>query len=168
MIRSIYFLAALVGVLFSTVVFANLTLSPTEIDVKDISQSKKVFIKHDGQPVLSGEITKIVSGVYKYGNAVPKSAPGSTHFSDYSFMFEFVPGDDGSITITPNKSLLEIGSYTFFVHTIYGTVTGLIDANLRDSKPVRPHHPVKFSKLSHYNKHADYLYGQVISIDLSC
>lgn len=158
---------ALAGILYSLSVSAQLTLSPKEIDVRDITRSEKVFITHDGQPVMAGEIKKIVSGVYKTGDAVPERVAGSTHFSDYSFMFEFVPGDDGSITLIPNKDLLEVGAYELFVHTVYGTVSGVINANLEDSNPARPHHPVKTSRLSNYGKQGGYLYGQVVSIDLS-
>lgn len=111
MVQLKYCLCVLVGVLLLQSVFAQMSLSPREIDVKDFSHSQKVFVTHDGKPVLPGEITRIVSGVLKTGNAVPEKAKGMTHFSDYSFMFEFSTNEDGSITLTPNKGLLEFGSY---------------------------------------------------------
>jgi len=142
-------------------------LSPDEIDVTDITQSKKFFITHDEQVVLPAEITKIVSGVFKTGNAVPSRVSTKTHFSDYSYMFKFELGDDGSITLTPEKDLLQVGVYEVFVHTIYGTATGVINAGLKDSHPAIPHHPVKTSRVTSHGQQADYLYGQVVSVELS-
>ena len=166
MIKSKYCLLTLISVFFSSLVFAQMTLSPREIEFKDVSQSQKVFVTYDGKPVLPGEITKIVSGVHKSGNQVPETAAGSTHISDYSFMFDFKANDDGSITLTPKNGLLEIGTYDLFVHTIYGTVTGSIDANLRGSIPVRPLPPTKSPRFTYDIKLPDYSNGQLISIDL--
>ena len=60
-----YFLGALLVGLFSSLAFAELTLSPHEIEFKDVDETKIVFVMRDGKPVLPGEITKITSGVYK-------------------------------------------------------------------------------------------------------
>lgn len=166
MIRSKRQLGSLIAVLFSVPAFAQLSLSPEEIEVNDVLQSKKILITYAGQPVMPDEITKIVSGVTKTGDAVPETAPGNTHFSDYSFMFDFTTGEDGIITLKPNKGLLEIGTYDLIVYTIHGIVTGSINANLRDSIPPTPHRPVRMSEFSYDIDLQDRSYGQVISIDL--
>jgi hypothetical protein len=152
--------------LLSAPIFAELTLSPETIEFKDISASKTVFVKHDGNPVLPAEITKITSGVFKYRDDVPETASGATHFSNYSFMFDFRANEDGSITITPNKGLVEIGSYELYVHTVHGTVTGLIDANLNESHPPPVRTEVKLPELTYEIKLPDYEYGQLVSLDL--
>jgi len=51
------------------------------------------------------------------------------------------------------------------VHTIYGTVTGLIDANLRDSNHTRLHE-FERPKFTYDIRLPDYSYGQAVSIDL--
>lgn len=167
MIQLKYCLCALVGVLLLPSVFAQLSLSPREIVVKDFSHSQKVFVTHDEKPVLPGEITSIVSGIFKTGNQVPEKAKGTTHFSDYSFMFEFSTNEDGSITLTPNKGLLEFGSYDLFVHTIYGIAVGSIDANMRDLSLNDSLPPVMAPRFVYEISLPDYSYGQEISIDLN-
>lgn len=144
-----------------------MTLSPETIEFQDISVSQNVFLRRDGKPVRAGDITKIVSGVFKYRDDVPESASGGTHFSNYSFMFDFKTNENGSITITPNKSLLEIGSYTLYVHTVHGTVTGLIDANLRESHPPPVRTEVKLPEFTYQIKLPDYKTGQFISVNLN-
>lgn len=166
MTRTNCLLATFVAVFFSSSVWANLTLCPTKIDLGDVSQSKKVFIKRDGIPVLPTEIKKVVSGVYKYRDDVPEGSPTGTHFSNYSYMFKFQTNDDGSITITPKESSLQIGTYDLYVHTIYGTATGSIDVNLKESLPAKPLNPVKHPEFSYAIELPDYSYGQLISIDL--
>ena len=167
MIWSKYFLVALVAAFFSSSLVAGVTLSPAEIEVNDVAQSKKIIITHDDQPVLPADITKIVSGVFKFRDDVPDSATDGTHFSDYSFMFEFRINDDGSITLIPNEDLLEIGRYHLYVHTKHGTATGFIDANLRESNPIRALNPVKWPEFTYDIELPDHVYGQVIAIDLS-
>jgi hypothetical protein len=71
-----YFLVALLGALFSSLAFAELTLSPNEIEFKDVTQTKKVLITHDDKPVMPGEITRMISGVYKYREIISGSSPG--------------------------------------------------------------------------------------------
>ena len=160
-----YFLL-LAGLLFSLPVVADLTLSPVEIDVKSSSEPAKVYVLNDGKPVLPAEITKIVAGVFKTGRAVPEEKRGGTHFSNYSYMFSFKVNADGSITITPVESTLQVGDYDIYVHTIHGTVVGVIDANLRESIPVRPPTRIKPTTFTYDFELPDYLYGQVVSIDL--
>ena len=158
---------AIAGVYLSTPVFAEITLSPETIEFQDISVSQNIFVRRDGEPVRAGDITKIVSGVFKYGDGVPESASGATHFSNYSFMFDFKANENGSITITPNKGLLEIGSYTLYVHTVHGIVTGLIDANLRESHPRPVRTEVKLPEFTYQIKLPDYKTGQLISVNLN-
>ena len=160
------FFLTISGMLFPFTIIADLTLTPAELDLKNYSEPVKVLVMSDGRPVLPVEITKIVAGVFKTGNAVPEQARGGTHFSNYSYMFEFRTDVDGSITITPVKSLLQIGDYDLFVHTIYGTVSGVIDANLRDSIPARPPTKIKSSRFNYDFELPDYLFGQPVSIDL--
>jgi hypothetical protein len=134
--------AGLIAILLSTPVYAQLSLAPQEIDVNDVTQSRKVLITFNGKSVLTEDISGIVSGVSKIGDAVPESASSETHFSDYSYMFVFVAEDDGIIAINSKKGLVEIGTYDLLIRTVHGTVTGLINANLRDSIPPSEHRPV--------------------------
>jgi len=167
MIRATPLLCALVAVLSSSQLSAQLSLSPTEIDVNDAEQSKKILITYEGKPVLPNEIKKIVSGVTKTGDAVPETASGISHFSNYSYMFEFQTGEDGFIIIKPNTGLVEIGTYDFFIYTVHGTVKGLINANLRDSIPPLTHHTLNLSEFNYDIELSDYIYGQAVSINLS-
>ena len=166
MVRSVCLLCALVVVVLSTPLLAQLSLSPHEIDVNDVGQSETVRITYDGKPVLPGEIIKIASGVTKTGNAVPEKTAGISHFSDYSYMFDFEVGDDGVVTLRPNKGLIEIGSYDLVVKTVYGTIKGVIKADLRDSIAPLPPRTENLSKFSYDLKLADYTYGQAVSIEL--
>lgn len=70
------FSLALLFVLCSAPVTAELNLSEPRIDIHDYSSSEKVFVYHDGKSVLPGEITKIVAGVFKTGRTVPEHAAG--------------------------------------------------------------------------------------------
>lgn len=159
-------LAALAGAVLSSLGFASMSITPDRIEVSDITQPSTVMVKHDGIAVLPAEISKIVSGVYKTGEAAPATATDRTHFSNYSFMFEFNINEDGSITIKPNKDSLEFGSYRLYVYTIYGTATALIDANPKKPKPpVQPGEPGNYS-FSYAIELPDYAPGQVVSIDL--
>ena len=167
MVRTVYCLVALAVVMLSTPLLAQLSLSPFETDVSDVGQSENVRISYDGRPVLPGEIIKIASGVTKSGRAVPEKPAGSSHFSDYSFMFDFTVSDDGLITLKPNSGLLEIGSYELVVKTVYGTVRGVINADLRDSIPPLPPRTANLAKFSYDLKLPDYTHGQAISIELS-
>ncbi len=164
-VKSRYFLAS-ICVIFTSSVFAELTLSPASVELKNPTDSAKVSVQHDGKPVLPGEITKVVAGVLKTGEAVPDTARGETHFSNYSYMFNFTANDDGSITLTPIEDTLQIGKYDFYVHTVHGTVTGIIDATLRDSIPPRPPSRNWPAAFTYDFTLPDYLYGQVVSIDL--
>lgn len=160
-------MSALICILFSSSVFPQVILSPPEIDVKNLSESEKIFVTHDGKPILPTEITKIVIGVYKTGKEVFDPASGETHISNYSYMFETRTGDDGSITFTPKKDLVEIGTYGLFVHTDYGTAKGFINANLSELYPARPRSRLAPPSLTYDIKLAEYSYGQEISIDLN-
>jgi hypothetical protein len=82
-------------------------------------------------------------------------------------MFDFEAGDDGLITITPKKGRVEIGTYKLLVHSVYGTVSGLIDANLRDSIPTGKHGKLNLSEFSYDIELPDYVYGQGVSIELN-
>ena len=166
MVRPVCYLVALAVVVLSTPLLAQLRLSPSEIDVSDVEQSENVRISYDGRPVLPGEIIKIVSGVTKSGKALPENAAGLSHFSDYSFMFDFALGDDGVITLKPNKGVLQIGSYDLVVKTVYGTVRGVINADLSDSIPPLPPRTANLARFSYDMKLPDYTYGKTISIEL--
>jgi hypothetical protein len=166
MVKSGYLSAALAGILFTSSVYAQLVFSPTEIVFNHYGETKTVFLTNDGKPVLPIEINRIISGVFKSGIEVPETAPGSTHVSDYSFMFEIKSNDDGSISFTPIEGLLELGTYDLIIHTIYGTAKGLIDANLRETFPLNPRPPATAPSFTYDIKLPDYSYGQEISIVL--
>ena len=157
---------ALAGAILSSVGFANMSITPDRIEVSDVARSSTVIIKHDGIAVLPAEIKKIVSGVYKTGEAAPATAADRTHFSNYSYMFEFNINEDGSITIKPKEGALEFGSYRLYVHTVYGTATALIDANPETSTPpVVPDQSENYS-FSYAIELPDYAPGQLVSLDL--
>ena len=166
MIKAKHLLAVLVGVLFSSSVVSQITLSPQELELKDTAQAEKVFITHDGKPVLPAEITKIVTGVFKFRDDVPRDDRDGTHFSNYSHMFDFKADDDGSITITGKKDLREVGKYDLYVHTIYGTVSGLINATLSQSSPTRLRQRVNLLEFSYTITLPDYSLGQTIAVSL--
>ena len=159
-------MGGLAVLLLANAAFAQLSMSPEEIDVNDVQQSEKILITFDGNPVLPAEIKSVVSGVSKTGDALPVGAPGKTHFSNYSYMFNFETGDDGVLTITPKKGLLQIGTYDLHVHTVHGRVTGRINANLRDSIPPLQHQRANLSEFRYSITLPDFVYGQLISIDL--
>lgn len=159
-------LAVICSIAFSISVFAEVDLSPLEIEFADFSKPGQVRVTQDGKPVLPGEIMKIVSGVFKYRDDVPENATGKTHFSNYSYMFDFRTNDDGSITVIPIRDAVEIGSYDLYVHTIYGTATGTINVNLRNVIPPRPLQSVDMGKFIYSLDLPDYEYGQTISINL--
>ncbi len=128
--------------------------------------ARNVVVTHAGKPLRAVDIKKIETGVYKYRNDVPASAVGGTHFSNYSFMFDFKVNADGSITITPVPDLLEIGSYTLYVHTRFGKATGRIDANLSDKHPSPPRKKTRLPDFSYEIVLPDYAYGQEITVYL--
>jgi hypothetical protein len=105
--------------------------------------------------------------VQKQGEAAPADAVDGRHFSDYSFMFDFEPGENGEITITPNPESMAIGTYTLYVHTTHGTATGVIDATLRDQHPIAPHLREKKPKFSYGIVLPDYPYGTEVSVNLA-
>lgn len=162
-----YLSVSLAGVLFTSPAYAQLLLSPSQIVFNNYDETKTVILTNDGKPVLPSEINRIISGVFKSGNEVPETAPGSTHTSDYSFMFEINTNDDGSITFTPRRGDLELGSYDLIVHTDYGTVKGLIDANMREMFPPVPRPATTTPSFSYDIELPDYPYGQEISIALN-
>ena len=166
MVKLGYLSVALAAVLFASSVYAQLVLSPSDIVFNNYDETNTVILTNDGKPVLPTEINRIISGVFKSGNEVPETAPGSTHTSDYSFMFEIISNDDGSITFTPIESLLELGTYDLIIHTIYGTAKGLIDANLRETFPPIPRPPATTPSFTYDIKLPDYSYSQEISIVL--
>lgn len=161
-----YCITALITFFLSNPAFAQLSLSPEKVDVNDAEQPRNVLITFDGNPVLPDEILKIVSGVTKTGDALPDGAAGNTHFSNYSYMFSFETSNDGIITITPNDGLVELGKYDLHVHTVHGKITGLINANLRDSVPPLQHQRTNLSEFKYDITLPDFVYGQLISIDL--
>lgn len=128
---------------------AQLNLSTSEVEISDAVQSKKILITFNGDPVLPNEIKKIVSGVTKTGRADPEGTSGTNHFSNYTYMFDFQSGEDGYIVIKPKKDQVEVGKYDLFVHTVHGTVKGLINANMRDSIPVSTHTPLNLSDFNY-------------------
>jgi hypothetical protein len=154
------------SVLLSTQVFAELRLDPEKIEMKDVNRSEKVFVFHDGKSVLPSEITKITTGVFKFRDDVPESARGGTHFSNYSYMFEFQVNDDGSIVITANEDLLEVGLYDLYVHTIHGTVSGTISATLSESNPSKLLQREKKPEFTYHIVLPDYSRGQQIVVNL--
>lgn len=154
------------GLFFSMSLLADVTLSPENFELSYFSDTQKLVVLHNGKPILPGDIKKIVAGVFKTGNAVPKKNTAGTHFSNYSHMFSFTTNDNGSITITPVESQLQIGKYDLYVYTRHGTATGIIDAHLEGSIPPRPRRKASPAMFSHDFELPEYLYGQVVSIDL--
>ena len=167
MMTSQNLLITILGILISTSVLAQVTLSPREIDVKNFSQSQKIFVTRDGKALSPGEIIKVVSGVYKTGNEVFDSSSGETHTSDYSYMFDIKINDDGSITLKAKEASLQIGTYVLYVYTTHGLATGLIDANLREPYPAKPRSKLPPPSLSYDIQLPDYPYGQDISLELT-
>ena len=130
--KSTFFLSVVINALFSASVHAQVTISPAEVELKNISQPVKIYVSHKGKPVLPSEITKIVSGVYKFRGDVPETSEDGKHFSNYSYMFNFVAGEDGSVIITANEDLVQQGLYDLYVYSIYGKATGAIRASLQE------------------------------------
>jgi hypothetical protein len=145
---------------------ADVTLSPKTIELSYFSESQKLQVLNNGKPVLPAEISKIAAGVFKTGDAVPKKVAGRTHFSNYSHMFSFTINDDGSITVTPVESQLQLGKYDLYVYTTHGTGTGTIDAHLEGSIPPRPPRKASPSIFTYDFELPVYLYGQAVTIDL--
>ncbi len=145
---------------------AEVTLSPETIDLGDLKQTAEVRVLRDGQPVPAGDIGKMVTGVFKTGEAVPERKAGGTHFSNYSHMFNFAVKADGLVTITPVENALQIGKYDFYVYTAHGTAKGVIDAHLRVSIPPRPPRDSGRAMFQVKLNLSEYVYGQAISIDL--
>lgn len=154
------------GVFLSTPVLAELRLDPEKIEMKDVTRSEKVLVLNGSKPVLPSEITKISSGVFKFKDDVPESARDGTHFSNYSYMFEFHANDDGSIVITANENLLEVGIYDLYVETIYGTVSGTINATLSESNPSTLLQREKLPEFTYDIVLPDYSRGQQIVLNL--
>lgn len=167
MIRSKLYPALVMAVFTAAPGFAQLSLSPEVIDLNDVRQSKNVLITFDGKAISKQEILRIVTGVTKTGDALPENASGKTHFSDYSYMFDFDVGDDGVITVVPKAGLVEVGKYDLVVFSVHGKAKGLINANLRDSLPPKKHQPLNLSAFSYDIKLPDYTYGRAISIELN-
>jgi hypothetical protein len=165
--RLIQYPATLLAVLLPTTVTAQLNLVPHEIDVNDVMQPRQVRLTHNGEAVLSSEILSISSGVFKTGEALPENAAGDTHFSDYSYMFDFEVDDDGLITIKPIEGRVEIGTYELLVRSVHGSVSGLINANLRDSIPPSEHRKLNLSEFSYEIELPDYIYGRGVLIELN-
>jgi len=82
-------------------------------------------------------------------------------------MFDFEICDDGFIAIKSRKGLVEMGTYDLFVHTVRGTVKGLISANLRDSIPLVTRQPSSHPAFSYAIELPDYVYGQAVSVELN-
>ena len=154
------------GLLLPMSLLAEVELSPKNFELSFFSDSQQLVVLNNGKPVLPGDIKKIVAGVFKTGNAVPKKAAGGTHFSNYNHMFSFTINDNGSITVTAVESQLQIGEYDLYVYTRHGTATGIIDAHLEGSIPPRPRNKARPSMFSHDFELPEYHYGQVVSIDL--
>ena len=163
---AMYFAGLLIAVVLASPVFAGLSLSPENVELTDVSRSEKVYLSNDGKPVLPAEITKIVTGVFKSGNDLPSSASGETHFSDYSYMFKFEAGKDGSITITANKDAVQIGKYDLHVRTVFGTVTGTINATLSQSSPIGKSQREELPEFTYNIVLPDYSLGQQVSVNL--
>ena len=156
----------LAGSLFSTAAFSKMDLSPDEIILEDVSLSKSVLVTNDGKPISPADITKIVTGVFKFRDDVPSNDKDGKHFSNYSHMFDFEANDDGTITIKARGDLLEVGKYDLYVHTIHGTATGLINATLTETNPTRARKRVKLPEFSYAIVLPDYKHGQTIVISL--
>jgi len=167
MVNYKYIVASFLGIFLSTSVDAQVSLSPEQVELRDISLSEKVLVTYKGQAVLPTEVMKIVSGVYKYRDDVPKTSKSGTHFSNYSYMFDFKTHSDGTITIKANEDLVEMGSYTLYVHTIYGKATGSINASFSESHPTKPKNRVRSPEFTYGIVLPDYLQGQLISINLN-
>ena len=167
MLKIKFSLGLCLGTLFSSVVFAQIAMTPETIELRDVSQSVTVFITNDGKPVLPAEITRIVSGVFKYGDAAPHTAKDRRHFSNYSYMFEFKTNADGSITIKANQDQVQEGTYDLYVYSIYGTVTGSIKASLLESLPAKRRERKKRAEFTYGIVLPDYVHGQQIVVQLS-
>jgi hypothetical protein len=160
-------MAAFIGAcLYAAAGFAALELSPAGIEFRAVSQSNSVVVLHDGKALSPADIRKVATGIFKSGEGLPAWSRGGTHFSDYSYMFAIIINTDGSITLTPKEGQLEAGTYDLLVETTYGTATGSIDANLRDSIAVAPVRRVEYRILSYEFKLPDYSQGQTVAIDL--
>jgi len=166
MIISRYVLPILAGVFCALPVFPDLLLTPQDIELQDISESKQLILTHDGKPVPPDEITSIVIGVRKTGDEVHGRPGVDEHFSNYSYMFEFKTGEDGVITVSADRDSLQIGSYEMQVHTIHGTVKGRVEASLAATNPTRPPLKGHMPRISYSPAQTSFLYGQAISIRL--
>lgn len=166
MVKPTILMGSLLCTLLSSAVFAQIELTPEVVELRDVSQSETLFVTHNGQPVLPADITKIVSGVYKYRDDVPDTAKGGTHFSNYSYMFDFKINPDGSITITAHDDQVQEGTYDLYVHSTYGMATGSIRASLLESFPSMRRERPKKSEFVYGIVLPDYDYGQQIVIEL--
>lgn len=167
MVKSEFLMGSLLYALMSSAVFAQIELTPEVVELRDVSQSGTLFVTHNGQPVLPAEITKIVSGVFKYRDDVPDSAEGGTHFSNYSHMFDFKINPDGSISITARDDHIQEGTYDLYVHSIYGKATGSIRASLLESFPSMRRERPKKPEFTYGIVLPDYAHGQQIVIELA-
>jgi hypothetical protein len=159
-------LLILTGMLCALPAFADLLLTPTVVVLQDISESKKVFLTYGDQPVPPGDIKRIVFGVRKTGDEVHGRPGVDEHFSDYSYMFDFTTAADGSITITADRDLLQIGSYELQVYTVHGTAKGRIEAKLDHTNPTRPPFKSHMPRITYSPGQTSFLYGQAIAIRL--
>lgn len=158
-------LAAFLAALGPARAVAQLVMSPEELVFRDFTRPQAFTLSHDGAAVTPAEIMRIRAGVRKTGDALPAHAV-DTHFSDYSYMFHYRLGEDGRITLTPNERFLEIGHYTLVVHTVHGTVSGFITAQLEHATPPPPSYVVTTRTTSWDIELPAYPRGQEVVLDL--
>lgn len=60
---------------------AEVTLTPDLVDLRDLAQTPRVRVLHDGQALAAADIRKVVAGVYKTGDAVPEQMAAGHFFN---------------------------------------------------------------------------------------